>query len=595
MTKNQSISEHLKDCFFLKIKKEGKEPSIPKGDTWKDKTLSFSDANKKLKEGFNVGLVCGKTKKDYKLLIVDCDNEALGDYCEENLPSTYTEASTSGGMHYVFKTYDDVNIANKSYVNVDSDDEHFGEVRIKDCYVVCTPSVAINKQGVLKPYQLVKDIPLAVITEEEITKLLLTFTVEKSIKTVGELEPSLLERVYADEELKDLFEKPVPVGSRSEREQTLCNKLRARDFTKEDAFHIILYSNIGKMKEKPLSYWSLMWDKAVDYVTNMKEEYKPTVKGEPLTPLTFNELINTKPLKEYLIEGTEKHKPILGKKQIVMFYGDTTVGKSYLCTYQGLCVASGKPYLGRFKTKKSPVLYISAENIPEDDAERMRRLRKGSGFRSRRIPFYYLQRKDIESITNNVFKDKIIQFIEDRGIKLLYLDTILPLVPGLEDNSAKDVTLVFNQFLKPVCDRTGVTIVFLHHTDKNKRDALGSTKWRGNADKVFRVDRNGLDNTVSIHDEKGRSGESADIKVIFDWGSNYTKVYYGGSEKARGRKNKGKKLSVKYLLIQKLKQHCDKTDERKTIIEKLTKEKVEFSKPTLDRALKEWRDGVDST
>jgi RecA-family ATPase len=313
------------------------------------------------------------------------------------------------------------------------------------------------------------------------------------------------------------------------------------------------------------------------------------VKEHKLKLLTIRDYEKHKISKDYII------KDVIYPSEINLAFGQSGHMKSFLALYKALCIASGRKYLGKFRTKKQPVAYMSAENHMDTDKERLFKLMRGLKIRSRKIPLYFIPRSMCKDVLEQKYFADLYFTLKEKGIKVLFLDTINPLTPSIDDNSARDVTGLFNNFLKPLVDNLGLTIIFLHHTDKKGSDFLGSTKWFANSDGVWRIERSELTNRVKIYNHKNRKGEQSvkEIQINFsDKEITFDLVDEGGIEKF----SKKKKPSQKDFFMWKLKTIVKDTSLERLKIYQILKEnectiKTDKSgkNSTLDRAIAEWR------
>lgn len=307
-------------------------------------------------------------------------------------------------------------------------------------------------------------------------------------------------------------------------------------------------------------------------------------EAEPLELMTISDLRKHKVSKEYLIKG------IKYPKQNDMIVAPSRSGKSILSLYQAVCIASGRNYLGKFKTKKSPVLVVLAETHKDWLQEVFLKIMRGLKLRSSKIPIHFLTRDKCEDLLNPIFMAKLCKTIKQYNVKVIYFDTINPLTPSLDDNSARDVTRLFNEFLKPVVDLYGCNITYLHHTDKKGSDYLGSMKWFANSDQVFRFDRKELSPQVTIFNEKSRKGESNTLVIEWNFTDKDIKIKLV-AEKEPSVFNKKRRMTQQEFFILKLKEFfSDKEDITRAEAMQVFKEnKIKFTTPTFDRAWKEWR------
>lgn len=505
ISETKTISPYLKPySCFISVRSKQKVVDVPKGVDWNNNLLTWDQANEMLSKGNNIGLVAG-----YGLICIDCDSVEFSEAVRQLLPTTYEETTPSGGTHFIFECNEDV-----ENISINWNGRHMGEIRAKRQYVVISPSEARSKvDNKLITYIVKVNTSPATITKEDIGKILTPFQSQEneSSKSV-KLDNSILKQIESDTELYDLFKgKSIDnYASRSEAEQSLTNKLRARDFDKETALKVVLNSDIGKLREKSKSYWDLMWDKSLVYVTESKPDWKEgenQILKKELPVMTIKDYRTYRDRKDWLIKDLGAFP-----NEITMRTGNTGSFKSLEMNYRAICMATGKPYLDKFKTRKINVLIISAENPERTDGNRFLKIMRE--LKIRKLPnLYVIPRRASIDLLNPSFQNKLSNLIEEKNIKALFIDTINPATPELDDNAAKDVTRLFNNFLKPFTEKYGLYTEYLHHTDKAGKRYLGSMKWKGNVDNEWFVERKQLRNEFTIQNSKNRSGEIESLKV----------------------------------------------------------------------------------
>lgn len=340
--------------------------------------------------------------------------------------------------------------------------------------------------------------------------------------------------------------------------------------------------DISEISEGEIKIW------ADQYKPELKDKLKDIPKINKLTPMTLTDFQNYKESKEYLI------KDILKPNEISMIYAPSGQYKSIYAMYMALCIASGKKFLGEYRTKKKPVLILSAENSIQTDKKRLFALMKGLKIRSRKTPIYMLPRKDCHDLLSLEYKRELFNLIEEKGIKMLILDTINPLTPEIEDNKAKDVISFFNMFAKRCVDNYNCSVFFLHHTGKNEKNFLGSVKWKAECDNVFRIERRGLQRRFNVYNEKNREGENATLGIDIDFTEKAIELELINMEEAKIFDPKKKMNQEEYFLMKLEELFDDKETKRADIYEGLIKADVKFKmtggkNSTLERAISKWR------
>ncbi len=181
---------------------------------------------------------------------------------------------------------------------------------------------------------------------------------------------------------------------------------------------------------------------------------------------------------------------------LVTLFGPSGVGKSFVALDYALCVATGRPYLGRHESLRGPVLYIAGEGV--------------SGLRNRVKA--WLAHHEVQTPPRNfVFvpatfnllddaeADELIQIARDdlgQNPSLVVIDTLARNFGGGNENATQDM----NQFITNL-DRLkaefGCTVLVVHHTGKDAaKKERGNTALRGASDTMILLDE--TDNSVGI-------------------------------------------------------------------------------------------------
>lgn len=152
----------------------------------------------------------------------------------------------------------------------------------------------------------------------------------------------------------------------------------------------------------------------------------------------------------------------------ILIFGDSGTGKSFSTFYMALCIARGEKFYGA-NVEQGLVVYVAAEG--------------GKGFTKRKtaycnyynlsdaeVPFYLITKKpDFFSSDDGV--NLLIAEIEaicrlyKVPLRLIVLDTLSALTPGMNENASADVSRVRAR-LQKVVDAFGVATAFVHHTAK---------------------------------------------------------------------------------------------------------------------------------
>ncbi|HYT73514.1 MAG TPA: AAA family ATPase [Vicinamibacterales bacterium] len=205
--------------------------------------------------------------------------------------------------------------------------------------------------------------------------------------------------------------------------------------------------------------------------------------------LTVRELLQL-PAPRWLI------RPLFEKAALVVLYGPSGEGKSFLALAWALCVALGRTWMG-YEVTPGPIVYIVGEG--------------GRGI-CRRVAAW-LQANNVNDVPGGFFILEAVQLTTPADMELLFarvmahrpslviFDTFARSFDG-DENLARDVGVAVASATGLIRD-TGATVVFVHHTGKDKKDIeRGSNAIRAAADTMILVRKRGDVITVSNTKQK---------------------------------------------------------------------------------------------
>lgn len=470
MTIEIPIQFRKREFRFVLLDRESKRPFEKDWQNTNNYEFDNPKLLKHLESGGNYGILMGRGR----LICFDLDNPNLVSYYDEKFKDTLIVETGSKKRHYLL--YSDYNI-NKKINDV-------GELRCVNMQVVGANSIHPNKQ----PYKIINNNEIKEISEIELNEIFkntlgeTTFVVGKGI----------------DESMSGVEFHEV-------------QKLLKEGKTKEEIFKHMENSIFEKWNthgEKYPQYRERTFERAKEFLVNNNQlPLTPQININKSLFWTIRDYDNYKPSRNHIIEE------LVYPEEIEMVYSQSGHFKSLDGLYRAVCIVSGKKYLGKFRVKKCPVGIISAENHKKIDKIRLKAIMRGLKIRTKDLPLYILPRENCGDILEKDFKFLIEDFICKKGIKVLFIDTINPVTPQVDDNKAKDVTRIYNEFFKPLVDNYKITICFFHHTDKKATSFLGSMKFRANSDVVYFIDRKGLEPKYTIYNEKNREGEIGSLEI----------------------------------------------------------------------------------
>lgn len=203
-------------------------------------------------------------------------------------------------------------------------------------------------------------------------------------------------------------------------------------------------------------------------------------------------------------------KGVLPRAELVVVYGQSGSGKSFLAFDMCAAIATGSPWQGR-KTTKGRIVFVLAEGA--------------SGFRNRLVAYARMHDGSFPGTfiipdSPNLLGDQDYlllgrQIIDGGGADLIVIDTLAAASPGADENAAKDMGLVI-EHCKRLHKATGATVLLVHHSGKDQtKGARGWSGLRAAVDAEIEVLRNGEDRIATVTKMKdGEDGVKFAFKLI---------------------------------------------------------------------------------
>jgi len=253
-------------------------------------------------------------------------------------------------------------------------------------------------------------------------------------------------------------------------------------------------------------------------------------------------------------EYTEKEidwliKGLIKRGTITVLAGKRSTLKSWLGITMGYCLALELDFLGKFEVVKARTLYFDRENGLSTLKQRARMIKKGlEVYGDSEIAFLsevYLKIDNILDIK------KLEEIIVQNEIKFLIVDTYRRVI-SFDENDAKQVSWLFIDLLKPLCERTGLTILLIHHEKKGEAQGdemdmiRGSSDLANYVDGVIQLSRKG--DTITIKQTKSRAGrelEPFNVKLETDETTFFKFNYLG---QPQNTETKIQKLIVDWII-----------------------------------------------
>jgi hypothetical protein len=196
------------------------------------------------------------------------------------------------------------------------------------------------------------------------------------------------------------------------------------------------------------------------------------IKGQdPWNLMSTEQIFAELPPYPWLVQGLH-----LAPGRITLLNGYADVGKTVIAMTVALAVASGTPVWGVFKPARAGrVLHLNGELGSYIARERYQRLARGSAIDGAALVAsgnLVLSNYPETRLDDKDFEEKLAQVCE--GFALVVIDSLRAFSGALDENAKEIGVALFK--LARVSNRTGATIVVLHHNRKPSKDDIGGAK-----------------------------------------------------------------------------------------------------------------------
>jgi AAA domain/Primase C terminal 2 (PriCT-2) len=204
-----------------------------------------------------------------------------------------------------------------------------------------------------------------------------------------------------------------------------------------------------------------------DAIADEASEF-PTGEAAPpkpprFTPISVAEFAN-RPPPSWIIKG------VLPKAELVVLYGESGSGKSFLALQMAAAIARGVPWRG-LKTRPGRVVYIAAEGA--------------GGFRNRCVAYAQAEGIELADLPLDIIAEAPNLLLKEdakdvaKGIgraDVVFVDTWAQVTPGGNENAGEDMGKALSH-CKGIKRATGAVVVLVHHSGKDA--SKGARGWSG--------------------------------------------------------------------------------------------------------------------
>jgi len=295
--------------------------------------------------------------------------------------------------------------------------------------------------------------------------------------------------------------------------------------------------------------------------------------GVELKWKNWNYFKNLKIKEKWLIKG------LIPNKSLSMMYGEPKTFKSLLSLRMMLSLEAGKPFLNKFKTKKTNCLYIDVENTDKEIKDRLKKIKKSYKTRLKPNQLTYICRDSRGvDVLNDYFYSDLKNRIQENNIRFLIIDT-LPKVASYDSNQEKDVNNIYNKFFRELIEETNISILFLLHKTKKGNSFIGSQAYLGIVDCAYEICK--TKNNLKVKVQSDNRGENPEpFHVEFEFSDKEIKSTYSVAEKET-------------IPLPKLKELTQKVEDIIKVGEEYKKQQIIFNLVHRDVTIGKVSDGAD--
>ena len=182
--------------------------------------------------------------------------------------------------------------------------------------------------------------------------------------------------------------------------------------------------------------------------------------------------------------------------------------KSFIALDWALSAATGRDWMGR-RVKQTRVLYIVAEGAYGiDDRVTAWEFQWATNVPPDAFHVY----PEAVQLSSPSQVTELCQVVTDGGYGLVVVDTLSKCMVGMDENSAKDMSIAVDALYRVQRAMPSGTVLVVHHTGKDKTTIRGSSALEGGVDTVYQTE--GDATCVQVRRTKNKYGPVPDIYTL---------------------------------------------------------------------------------
>jgi hypothetical protein len=295
----------------------------------------------------------------------------------------------------------------------------------------------------------------------------------------------------------------VPEGQRNETAAKLVGYLQSRGIPEDVTLNL-------------LASWADKCDPPMDHkelgrvVTGIYRRY--LARNVPLAGASRR--FDVEPLAAFMKRAPEAVEwliePFIPKGGMALISGDPGAGKTWLALDAAISVASGRDWLGRYRTAQGPVILIDEETTHAGLSDRLNRLMLGNALDAATLPIYIALRQGLNLSDGE--QARSLAAVIDRVRPALVIFDPFAEIHDASENSADEVARVFRA-IREAGRPHHPAFVVIHHNRKNDQTYRGSSHIEATLDARLSIEQVD-DYTCKVRHTKARYSEAVDTFAV---------------------------------------------------------------------------------